>query len=385
MDVSMIPLDYATLRVIWWLLLGVLLIGFAVMDGFDLGVAALLPVVAKTDEERRVMLNLVGPVWEGNQVWLITGGGAIFAAWPLLYAASFSGLYLAMLLLLVALILRPVGFKYRSKLPDARWRATWDGILCFSGVVASLVFGVAMGNLLLGLPFGVEPATLRPVYEGNLFQLFMPFALLAGVLSVTMLAAHGAALLAWRTDGDIAMRARRFGGWLALATGALFALGGVWVALGLDGHVVTGTVDVAAASNPALKTVEAVEGAWMHNFSRWPWMWLAPVLGVAGSLLAALLLWRGARVSAFLATSTAITGVILTVGFALFPFLMPSSLQPGMGLTVWDASSSHFTLWVMLLATVVFLPIVLFYTGYVYRVMRGTVTPESVSENPNAY
>ena len=384
MDVSMIPLDYATLRVVWWLLLGVLLIGFAVMDGFDLGVAALLPVVARTDEERRVALNLVGPVWEGNQVWLITGGGAVFAAWPLLYAAAFSGLYLAMLLLLVALILRPAGFKYRSKLPDARWRATWDGLLCFSGVVASLVFGVAMGNLLLGLPFGSDPETLRPLYAGSLWQLFTPFPLLAGVVSVAMLLAHGAALLAWRTDGLIAARARRIGAVLALACGVLFALAGVLVA-SMDGHVIAGTVDVSAASNPALKAVEVVGGAWMHNFSRWPWMWLAPVLGVAGSLLAALLLWRGARVSAFLATSTAITGVILTVGFALFPFLMPSSLQPGMGLTVWDASSSHFTLWVMLLATVVFLPIVVFYTGYVYRVMRGTVTPESVSENPNAY
>lgn len=382
---SLILFDYPTMRVIWWALLGFLLAAFAVMDGADFGVAMALPCVAKTDGERRTLYNVIGPVWEGNQVWLITGGGAIFAAWPLLYAASFSGLYLAMLLLLVALILRPVGFKYRSKLPDPRWRSTWDWLLCGSGVVASLVFGVAMGNLLLGLPFGVEPSTLRPVYEGNLFQLFMPFALLAGVLSVTMLAAHGAALLAWRTDGNVAMRARQVGGWLALATGVLFALGGVWVALGLDGHVLTGAVDPAAASNPALKTVDLVDGAWMRNFAQWPWMWAAPVLGVAASLLAAPLLWRGAKVLAFLATSTAITGIILTVGFALFPFLMPSSLQPGMGLTVWDASSSHFTLWVMLLATVVFLPIVLSYTGYVYRVMRGTVTPESVSENPNAY
>ena len=384
MDVSMIPLDYATLRVIWWLLLGVLLIGFAVMDGFDLGVAALLPVVARTDEERRVALNLVGPVWEGNQVWLITGGGAIFAAWPLLYAASFSGLYLAMLLLLVALILRPVGFKYRSKLPDARWRSTWDGLLCGSGVVASLVFGVAMGNLLLGLPFGVEPETLRPVYRGHLFQLFTPFALLAGVVGVTMLLAHGAALLAWRIDGAVAARARKAGALLALATGVLFGLGGFWVAA-LDGHAIVGAIDPAAVSNPALKTVEVTAGGWLHNFARWPLMWIAPALGVGASLLAAVLLWRGAKAAAFLATSTAIAGIILSVGFALFPFLMPSSLQPAMGLTVWDASSSHFTLWVMLLATVVLLPIVLSYTGYVYRVMRGTVTPQSVTNNPNAY
>lgn len=384
MDVSMIPLDYATLRVVWWLLLGLLLIGFAVMDGFDLGIAALLPVVAKTDDERRVALNLVGPVWEGNQVWLITGGGAIFAAWPLLYAASFSGLYLAMLLLLVALIMRPVGFKYRSKLADPRWRNTWDWILCGSGVVASLVFGVAMGNLLLGLPFGVEPATLRPLYKGNLFQLFMPFAVLAGLVSVTMMMAHGATLLTWRTEGTVADRARRAGIWLALICGVLFALGGVWVA-NLDGHLVTGGVDPLAGSNPALKSVELVAGGWLHNFARWPTMWLAPLAGITGLGLAALLLWRGLAAAAFLATSVAITGIILTAGFALFPFLMPSSLQPAQGLTVWDASSSHFTLWVMLLATIVLLPIVLAYTSWVYKVMSGKVSTESVSRNPHSY
>lgn len=385
MDTSLIPLDYGTLRVLWWALLGVLLIGFAIMDGFDLGVAALLPAVARTDEERRIMLNLVGPVWEGNQVWLITGGGAIFAAWPLLYAASFSGLYLAMMLLLVALIVRPVGFKYRSKLPDARWRANWDIVLCLSGLVASLVFGVAMGNLLLGLPFGADPRTLRPVYEGHLFQLFTPFALLAGLVSVTMLLAHGAALLSWRTTGQVPVRAARLGRWLALACALLFALGGFWVAKGLMGHVISSPVDPDAVSNPALKQVSLQAGAWLQNFERWPWMWAGPVLGVGGSLLAALLLWRGGGMAAFLATSASIAGIILTTGFALFPFLMPSSLDPALGLTVWDASSSHLTLWVMLLAAALFMPIIIGYTSWVYRVMRGPVTAETVSGNPQAY
>ncbi|MCJ9712585.1 cytochrome d ubiquinol oxidase subunit II, partial [Bordetella hinzii] len=163
---TLIPFDLDTLRVIWWVLLGALLIGFAVMDGFDLGVAALLPVVARTDAERRIAINVVGPVWEGNQVWLITAGGAIFAAWPVLYAASFSGFYLAMLLLLLALILRPVAFKYRSKMESPRWRNNWDYVLCFSGVVASLVFGVAMGNVILGVPQNFDAVTLRPSWEG---------------------------------------------------------------------------------------------------------------------------------------------------------------------------------------------------------------------------
>ena len=231
-------------------LLGALLIGFAVMDGFDLGVAALLPLVAKTDVERRVVINVVGPVWEGNQVWLITAGGAIFAAWPLLYAASFSGFYLAMMLALIALILRPVGFKYRSKMEGTRWRNTWDGVLCFSGVVASLVFGVAVGNIILGVPFTFDEAALRMVYQGHFYQLFTPFALLAGVLSVAMLAMHGAVLLAWRTEGVVASRARNWGRLCALLTAALFVAGGFWVAGGLNGHVITSAVDVRAHPIP---------------------------------------------------------------------------------------------------------------------------------------
>jgi len=382
---TLIPFDYGTLRVVWWVLLGALLIGFAVMDGFDLGVAALLPVVAKTDTERRIVINVVGPVWEGNQVWLITAGGAIFAAWPLLYAASFSGFYLAMMLVLLALILRPVGFKYRSKMEGTRWRNRWDAVLCFSGVLASLVFGVAMGNIILGVPFTYDAMTLRPMYEGHFFQLFMPFALLAGVLSVVMLAMHGAVLLAWRTDDPVSSRARNWGRLCAVLTAALFVAGGFWVAGGVAGHTITSAVDMAAPSDPMLKSVSVQTGAWMANYAKWPWMWIAPALGVAGAVLAALLLTVRANMLAFLASSTSIAGVILTVGFSLFPFIMPSSSNPKAGLTVWDGSSSHLTLWIMVIAVAIFLPIVTLYTGWVYRVMRGKVTHESVGDTPNSY
>ena len=151
-----IPLDYEMLRLIWWLFLGVLLIGFAVMDGFDLGVAMLLPFVARNDTERRVTINTIGPFWDGNQVWLVLGGGAVFAAWPPVYAASFSGFYLAMFLVLATLILRPVGFDFRNKIPDPRWRAFWDYALFAGGLVPSVVFGVAFGNLLQGVPFSID-------------------------------------------------------------------------------------------------------------------------------------------------------------------------------------------------------------------------------------
>jgi len=160
-------LEYDTLRLVWWLLLGVLLAGFAVMDGFDLGVAALLRLLAHDDEERRALLETVEPVWEGNQVWFVLGGGAVFAAWPLLYAAAFSGFYFALLLVLLAFILRPVGFGFRSKLPGARWRGTWDWILSVSGAAPALLFGVAFGNLFLGAPFGYD-TMLRLDYRGGL-------------------------------------------------------------------------------------------------------------------------------------------------------------------------------------------------------------------------
>ena len=379
-----IPLDYETLRLIWWLLLGVLLIGFAVMDGFDLGVGTLLPAVARTDAERRLVLNVIGPVWEGNQVWLIVGGAAIFAAFPALYAVSFSGFYLAMFLILFALILRPVGFKFRSKVEDKRWRAVWDWGLFVGGFVPSLVFGVAMGNVLLGAPFHFDE-TLRIFYTGGFFALLSPFAVLCGLVSVTMLVAHGAAMLVIKTDGEVALRARRYGSLAALATAVLFVLAGVWVANGVTGYSIVGALDAAGASNPLNKQAVAAQGAWMANYKAMPWTWIFPVLGVAGALLSALMLRAGRGVAAFLSSGLAIAAIILTEGVAVFPFLLPSSTDPNSSLTLWDASSSHMTLFVMLVVTSLFLPLVILYTSWVYRVLRGKVSPESLEQNHNSY
>ena len=381
-----IPLDYPTLRLVWWSLLGVLLIGFAVMDGFDLGVATLLPAVARTDEERRIVLNVIGPVWEGNQVWLILGGGAIFAAFPPLYAVSFSGFYFAMFLILVALILRPVGFKFRSKVPDARWRSVWDWALFVSGLVPAFVFGVAVGNVLLGAPFHFDDV-LRPIYTGGFFDLLSPFALLCGLVSLAMLIAHGAGMLAMKTEGAISLRARRFGSIAAVLTAVLFALGGVWLAKGVDGYRVLGLLDPAGPSNPLAKHVVSDSGAWMVNYARWPLLWALPSLGIAGALLSAFALRAGRAVLGFCGSATAITAIVLTVGFTSFPFLLPSSTNPDASLTLWDATSSHLTLFVMLVATAIFLPLILVYTAWVYRVLRGKVGPGSLdkSQHPNAY
>jgi cytochrome d ubiquinol oxidase subunit II len=380
-----ILLDYTTLRVIWWLLLGVLLIGFAVMDGFDLGVGTLLPFVAKTDEERRLVINTVGPVWEGNQVWLVLGGGAIFAAWPPLYGVSFSGFYLAMFVILFALILRPVGFKYRSKMPSPTWRSRWDWCLFIGGFVPALIMGVAVGNVLLGVPFHFDD-TQRIFYTGNFFGLLRPFALLAGLLSVAMLVAHGAAMLVLKTDGPVAERAARMGAIAALVSFVLFLVGGAWVTFGLPGYAITSAVVTDGPSNPLLKTVALSEaGGWLKNFQQTPALWLAPITGLLTALCSAVLLRQGRGGLAFIASGLSIAGIIFTVGFAVFPFLLPSISQPGSGLTLWDSSSSHLTLWIMLICTLIFLPIVLAYTTWVYRVLKGKVTVAEMGTNPNAY
>jgi cytochrome bd ubiquinol oxidase subunit II len=379
-----LPLDYETLRIIWWGLLGILLIGFAIMGGMDLGVGALLPFVARTDEERRVVINLIGPTWEGNQVWLVLGGGAIFAAWPPLYAVSFSGFYLAMIAILLALILRPVGFKFRGKVNDARWQSVWDWGLFVGGFVPAVVFGVAVGNVFLGAPFRFDD-TLRATYEGNFFGLLTPFALLTGFVSLSMLLTQGATYIAARTEGILAERARLYGRWAALATVALFVLGGVMALFVINGYRVTSVQDVFGPSNPLNKSVVIEQGAWRSNYGTYPWMMAAPVLGLLGSVLAYLALTLRAKLLAFLGSSLAIFGIIATAGVSLFPFLLPSVLDPNSSLTVWDASSSQLTLFIMLVATVIFLPIILVYTSWVYRVMRGPVTTASLGRNPNAY
>ena len=372
--------DFETLKVIWWLLLGVLLIGFAIMDGFDLGVGMLLPFIARSDTERRVVINTVGPVWEGNQVWLILGGGAIFAAWPALYAASFSGFYLAMLLVLAALILRPVGFKFRSKMPGARWRTNWDWALFVGGAVPSLVFGVAMGNLIEGVPFSFD-SELRATYTFGLLYLLNPFALLSGLVSVAMLVTHGAVYLAMKTDGDLARRARAVSRFAALVWVALFALAGIWIWRSHYGMaIVTGALP-GGEPDPLAKTAVSQAGAWLANYGKWPLTMLVPAVGLAAPLLVAALSSIRHRLIVFTVSGLGIAGVIGSMGVSLFPFLLPSSSHPGSSLTVWDASSSHRTLGIMLIAVIIFLPIVLAYTSWVYRVMRGPVTSAYIEAN----
>jgi cytochrome d ubiquinol oxidase subunit II len=376
-------LDYPTLKIIWWLLVGVLLVGFAIMDGHDMGVGTLLPFVGKNDVERRVVINTVGPHWDGNQVWFITGGGAIFAAWPLVYATAFSGFYWAMLIVLWALFFRPVGFDYRSKIANPTWRSTWDWGLFVGGAVPPLIFGVAFGNLFQGVPFQFDDH-LVSTYTGSFWGLLNPFALLCGVVSTAMITFHGAIYLTHRTEGEIQRRTRRatliFGS-LLLVT---FSLAGFWLWQGIAGYAISSLVDPGALPNPLGKTVLRESGAWLANYGKYPATIALPVIAYLGTLAAILLATKGRTLVAFIASSLAIVGVIGTAGVSLFPFVMPSSTDLRSSLTVWDSVSSQLTLNIMLWATLIFMPLIIIYTGWAYKVMAGKVTAAYIRENEHA-
>ncbi|OHV07587.1 cytochrome d ubiquinol oxidase subunit II [Kushneria phosphatilytica] len=370
-------LDYEMLKLIWWLLIGVLLIGFAIADGLDMGAGILMPMIGRTDHERRVVINTIAPHWDGNQVWLITAGGAIFAAWPPVYATAFSGFYFAMLLVLLALFFRPVGFDYRSKIESSRWRGWWDRLIWFGSFVPTLVFGVAFGNLLQGVPFRVDDM-MRAFYDGSFFGLLNPFAIVCGLISVAMIVMHGAAWLLARADRIVADRAARVVQLAAIALIVLFALAGFWVsASGMGYHL-----DTIGNTNTAMNLLDkqVSQQSWLTRFDN-PLMWIAPLLAVAGALVAASLARAGRGGQAFIATSLSMAGVIATAGLALFPFVMPSSLDPKASLTLWDATSSELTLRIMFWVALVMVPIILAYTSWCYFKMWRRITVEHIKSD----
>lgn len=370
-------LDYEVLKLIWWVLVGVLFIGFAVTDGMDMGVGTLLPFLGKNDLERRVIINTVGPHWDGNQVWLITAGGAIFAAWPLVYATAFSGFYFAMLLALFALFFRPVGFDYRSKIENKLWRSAWDWGLFIGGAVPALVFGIAFGNLLQGVPFHLDEL-LRPYYTGSFFALLNPFALLVGVVSLAMLTLHGAIWLQLRTAEPMAGRAKAAAKVFGYVTIASFALAGVWLTVAGYGYSVVEMPALDAIPNPLTKEVVADRWGWLNSYRDWPLTLIFPILGFAGLAGAVVMSMRDRAGLGLLLSGLGITGIIMTAGTAMFPFIMPSSTNPNSSLIAWDATSSHLTLTVMFWAAVIFIPIILGYTTWTYAKMWRRITTEEI-------
>lgn len=319
------------LQLVWFLLIGVLLVGYAILDGFDLGVGMLHLFIARDDRERRVLLNSIGPVWDGNEVWLLTAGGAIFAAFPRVYATVFSGFYLALMLLLVALILRAVSLEFRSKVEAPAWRAAWDSAFAFGSVLPALLFGVAIGNILRGVPISGDGE-----FAGTFLALLNPFAIVVGLLAVAMFLMQGASWLAFKTEGDLRGRAVRMAriAWIAFI--ALWVLATVY----------------ARIEAPRL---------WTNYASAVTWV--APIAFIA--FVAAYPFVSGKR--AFTVSSLAIAALIAIMGQSLYPYMVPSRGDLANSLTIRNASSTPLTLQVMLVIALIGMPFVIGYTIWIYR------------------
>lgn len=365
------------LQLLGWAVVGLVMILFALTGGFDFGAGILLPFIAKTDEERRVVVNTVGPTWDGNQVWLITAGGAIFAIWPRVYAASFSGLYFAFLAVLWALFFRPVAFEYRSKLQSTSWRSFWDWALFAGSFLPALLIGVAIGNFFLGLPFQYDPVTLRFFYgtsmqDANalvdLVGLLRPFALFFGVVSVALMMLQGSSYLAMRTSGLVYQRSRQVMMHVAWVLILLFIIGGVWVA-NIPGYHWASMAN--ALNNPLSNVVTLSKGGWLHNYHVYPVLYLIPLIGCISALAVIYFARKERMLAAFVASSSALTSIICTMGIALFPFIMPSNTHPEQSLLVWNASSSIRSLLGIEIVGVLMVPIILYYTLFVYKKLWG--------------
>jgi cytochrome d ubiquinol oxidase subunit II len=334
------------LNTLWFVLVAVLITGFLVLEGFDYGVGVLLPFVAKTDAERRRVINTIGPFWDGNEVWILTGGGAIFAAFPHWYATLFSGFYLALFLVLAALIVRGVAFEFRSKAPSPAWRATWDWMIFTGSLLPAILWGVALANLLKGVPIGANKA-----YVGGFFDLLSPYTLVAGLTSLAVFVTHGAIFLELKSSE--AIRARAFG------------------AIKKVGPVATVLLVLFVAGTYAWTDVYARLGL---NPGLVPFLALFSILG------AGYLIHRQRTGWAFAMTSLTIVFSVASLFIALFPRVMVSSLDPSWSLTIYNASSTPYTLWIMSIVAAAFVPIVLAYQGWTYWVFRHRITAESKLE-----
>ncbi len=383
---------YAILQLLGWVTVAAVFFLFAATCGFDFGAGMLAPFIGKNDTQRRVVINTVGPTWDGNQVWLITAGGAIFAIWPRVYAASFSGLYFAILLVLWSLFLRPVSFEYRSKIQTENWRTFWDWALCLGSFLPVLLLGVAVGNLFLGLPFQFSPIDLRFFYGPSMesasaftdiFGLLRPFGLYVGVFCVVMMLMQGAAYLAFRTQGVIHDRSRKILMVTSVLFIILFALAGVWIKNMMGYHY---TASLNPILHPLNTNVTTSVGGWLSNYTTYPWMMLAPILGFLGAFCAFVFAISRKHFAAFCATTLAIFGTLATWGLSMYPFLMPSSVKPMQSLTVFNATSSQLSLIGILITALVMVPIIFIYTGFVYRKIWGRdlkMSEEIISDQKN--
>ncbi len=351
-------MEATAFQIIWFILWGVLWSFYFMTDGFVLGTGFMSGFLATNDTERRVLINTVGPVWDGNEVWLVTAGGATFAAFPTTYALMFSNLYTALLLLLFALIVRGVAFEFRGKIDTPAWKKGWDWAITISSFLPSLLFGVAFGNIFRGIPMRNDFSSATFAYDGSLLTLLNPYGLLTGLLFVMLFAVHGSLYAAIKTTGELSRRAGTMAArlWLPLvATAVLFLL----------------------ASYPATELY--------HNYLKTPLLAIVPLVAVSSLLLVGLFISRDRLHLAFLFSCLTIVFVCYTGVAGLFPNLIPSSIDPASSLTIHNSSSSLLTLKIMTVVALIFVPIVIAYKIWVYRIFRARVTNEDVLESSEAY
>lgn len=339
--------SFLDLNLVWFFLLGVLLIGYAILDGFDFGVG-ILHLFTKGDEERRISLNSIGPVWDGNEVWLVTAGGALFAAFPHAYATAFSALYIPLMILLCMLIFRAASLEFRSKEPMRWWRRTWDVAFSVSSIVASILFGVAVGNLAIGLPIGADME-----FSGTLFDLLKPYALLVGFFNLSLFAMHGSVYLYLKTEGALQEKVK---GWVVHTTGLFVVF-----------YIVT-----------TIATLVTVPGM-VKNFTIYPITWLLVPINILAIANIPRSLYFNKPGIAFISSCITIATLILLFGVGVFPNMIISSLGPELNLTIYSAASSQKTLWIMLIIAIIGMPCVVSYTTIIYWVFRGKVKLDKYS------
>ncbi len=377
-------LDYVFLKVVWWAIIGAILIIYACTAGFDAGVTMYMPFL-KNEKDRRVVLNTSAPTWDGNLTWIVFAGGGLFVVWPVIYSTAFSGMYAAMLLILFSLFLRPPGYEYRNKIDSHTWRRVWDWALFISAVVPVFVFGVAFGNCFMGFPFHFEAHTFRSFYTGSFWDLLNPYAFLSGIISVLMVLMHGSVYLQRRTEGSLRKLALKVHVITAILLLIGFTTSGLLLMYKIVGYkLISSPADPTV--NPLSNVVSKGVGYWIQTYDRYPWKYLAPIVaygGILESLWAAAYGWRA---TAFWASCFAIGGIIGTAGATLFPFLMPSSTNLSQSLTVWDATSTQYALNTMLYVGVFLLIIILGYKIFAYNTIwskKETLTTEDIEKDEN--
>lgn len=373
-------LSYGVLKIIFWCILCFLFSGFAIMDGHVIGVGSLLPFLGKTDEERRVIINAVASHWEGNQVWLISGVGLTFAAFPLIYSTLFSVFYWVIIIALWTLFLRPVGFDYRSKIQDIRWRKFWDFILFLGSFIPSIVFGIIVGNLLQGIPFYFNEQMVS-FYLGSFSDFLNPFAIFCGIISSLILIFHGAIYLMHITEDSIYDRSYKVVKFTGILILILFSIAGLIIYYYIPGYHVSSHIDISSYSTPLDKKVIREVGLWLYNYKS-PFTIIIPIFAYIGILLAIFFEKYKKTLLSFVFSSIGVSSIVLTVALSMFPFILPSSYGSyTSSLTVWDSVSSKRSLIVMLLVIILFVPMILFYTRWAYKVLSGKITVAYVKKN----